>query len=126
RGENISAFDIECEVNLHPDVLECAAFGVPSELGEEDVKIAVVLAPGATLSASALARYCAAKLPSFMVPRYIEFVGELPRTPTDKVAKHALRARGDHGLTAATWDRESAPGLRQAAAAAEATPGRTA
>lgn len=126
RGENISAFDIECEVNLHPEVLECAAFGVPSELGEEDVKIAVVRAPGAGLSAAALAGYCAAKLPSFMVPRYVEFVDELPRTPTDKVAKHALRARGDRGLTPRTWDRESAPGLRQAAAAAEATTGRTA
>jgi carnitine-CoA ligase len=129
RGENISAFDIECEVNLHPAVVESAAFGVPSELGEEDVKLAVVRAPGSELSAAELAAYCAAKLPSFMVPRYIEFVGELPRTPTDKVAKHELRARGDQGLTPATWDREqAAPSTRatQASAAAEATPGRTA
>jgi carnitine-CoA ligase len=129
RGENISAFDIECEINLHPDVVECAAFGVPSELGEEDVKLAVVLAPGAELTPAELTAYCAAKLPSFMVPRYVEFVGELPRTPTDKVAKHELRAMGDHGLTAATWDREkAAPSTRagQASAAAEATPGRTA
>jgi crotonobetaine/carnitine-CoA ligase len=129
RGENISAFDIECEVNLHPAIVESAAFGVPSELGEEDVKLAVVRAPGTELSAAELAAYCAAKLPSFMVPRYIEFVGELPRTPTDKVAKHELRARGDQGLTPGTWDREqAAPSTRasQASAAAEATPGRTA
>jgi crotonobetaine/carnitine-CoA ligase len=129
RGENISAFDIECEINLHPAVVESAAFGVPSELGEEDVKLAVVRAPGSELSAAELAAYCAAKLPSFMVPRYIEFVGELPRTPTDKVAKHELRAMGDQGITPATWDRErAAPSTRagQASAAAEATPGRTA
>jgi carnitine-CoA ligase len=129
RGENISAFDIECEVNLHPDVVECAAFGVPSELGEEEVKLAVVLAPGAQLTPAELVAYCAAKLPSFMVPRFVEFVGELPRTPTDKVAKHELRAMGDHGLTPGTWDREkAAPSTRagQASAAAEATPGRTA
>jgi carnitine-CoA ligase len=129
RGENISAFDIECEVNLHPAVVESAAYGVPSELGEEDVKLTVVRAPGSDLSAPELAAYCAAKLPSFMVPRYIEFVGELPRTPTDKVAKHELRARGDHGITPGTWDREqAAPSTRasQASAAAEATPGRTA
>jgi crotonobetaine/carnitine-CoA ligase len=129
RGENISAFDIECEVNLHPAVVESAAFGVPSELGEEDVKLAVVRAPGTDLSAAELAAFCAAKLPSFMVPRYIEFVGELPRTPTDKVAKHELRAMGDQGLTPGTWDREhAAPSTRasQASAAAEATPGRTA
>jgi crotonobetaine/carnitine-CoA ligase len=129
RGENISAFDIECEVNLHPAVLESAAFGVPSELEEEEVKLAVVRAPGADLSPPELAAYCAAKLPSFMVPRYIEFVDELPRTPTDKVAKHALRAMGDQGLTPATWDRErAAPGQRagQGSAAAASTPGRTA
>ncbi len=129
RGENISAFDIECEVNLHPDVVESAAFGVPSALGEEDVKLAVVRAPGAELSEPDLVAYCAAKLPSFMVPRYIEFVSELPRTPTDKVAKHELRAMGDQGLTPGTWDREhAAPGVRanQASAAAESTPGRTA
>jgi crotonobetaine/carnitine-CoA ligase len=129
RGENISAFDIECEVNLHPAVVESAAFGVPSDLGEEDVKLAVVRAPGTELSAAELAAYCAAKLPPFMVPRYIEFVGELPRTPTDKVAKHELRAMGDQGLTTGTWDREhAAPSARasQASAAAEATPGRTA
>jgi carnitine-CoA ligase len=129
RGENISAFDIECEVNLHPDVVESAAFGVPSDLGEEDVKLAVVRTPGADLSPAELAAYCAAKLPSFMVPRYIEFVGELPRTPTDKVAKHTLRAMGDQGITPGTWDRErAAPSTRasQASAAAEATPGRTA
>jgi carnitine-CoA ligase len=129
RGENISAFDIECEVNLHPDVVECAAFGVPSELAEEEVKLAVVLAPGAELSPEELTAYCAAKLPSFMVPRFVEFVGELPRTPTDKVAKHVLREMGDHGLTPGTWDREkAAPSARadQASAAAEATPGRTA
>ena len=129
RGENISAFDIECEVNLHPAVIECAAIGVPSELEEEEVKLAVVLVPGAELTAAELTAYCAAKLPSFMVPRYVEFVGELPRTPTDKVAKHALRAMGEHGITPGTWDRErAAPSTRasQASAAAEATPGRTA
>ncbi|MGH3659453.1 MAG: AMP-binding protein, partial [Micromonosporaceae bacterium] len=49
RGENISAFDLETEINLHPAVLESAAIGVPSELEDEDVKVAVVLRPGTTL-----------------------------------------------------------------------------
>jgi carnitine-CoA ligase len=129
RGENISAFDIECEVNLHPAVLECAAIGVPSELEEEEVKLAVVLAPGGKLTAEELVAHCATKLPAFMVPRYVEFIDELPRTPTDKVAKHALRAMGDRGLTTGTWDRErAAPAHRvnRVSAAAKATPGRTA
>ena len=106
RGENISAFDIECEVNMHPAVLESAAFGVPSELEDEDVKVAVVRRPGAEVDAAELAAYCAERLPGFMVPRYLEFVDELPRTPTDKVAKHQLRAAGDHGITPRTWDRQ--------------------
>ena len=106
RGENISAFDIESEVNLHPAVLECAAIGVPSELEEEEVKLAVVLRPGAVLSENELAAHCRVKLPGFMVPRYLEFVDALPRTPTDKIAKHELRAVGRRGLTETTWDRE--------------------
>lgn len=108
RGENISAFDLECEVNLHPEVLECAAIGVPSELEEEEVKVVVVGRPGGDLDEAALAAYCAERLPSFMVPRYIEIVDSLPRTPTDKVAKFELRRAGDRGITSTTWDREAA------------------
>jgi crotonobetaine/carnitine-CoA ligase len=108
RGENISAFDIESEVNLHPAVLECAAIGVPSELEEEEVKLVVVLRPGAVLSAEELAAHCRVKLPGFMVPRYLEFVAALPRTATDKIAKHELRAAGARGITPTTWDRERA------------------
>lgn len=108
RGENISAFDIECEVNLHPDIMECAATGVPSELEDEDVKLTVVLRPGTTLEPAELLAYCEDRLPRFMVPRYVEFVDALPRTPTDKVAKYRLKEQGDHGLTASIWDREVA------------------
>jgi crotonobetaine/carnitine-CoA ligase len=106
RGENISAFDLECGVNLHPSILECAAFGVPSKLEDEDVMLAVVLRPGMSLDPEQLVEFCVERLPKFMVPRYIEFVDALPRTPTDKVAKFRLRAKGDHGITASTWDRE--------------------
>jgi carnitine-CoA ligase len=108
RGENISAFDLETEVNMHPAVLESAAFGVPSELEDEEVKLAVVVRPGVSLEPGELVAFCEQQLPRYMVPRYIEFVDSLPRTPTDKVAKYRLRAEGDHGLTPATWDREAA------------------
>jgi carnitine-CoA ligase len=107
RGENISAFDLECEINMHPAVLECAAIGVPSPLGDEDVKVAVVLQPDTGLEAADLIAYCERQLPRFMVPRYVEFVDALPRTPTDKIAKYRLRELGDHGITEGTWDREA-------------------
>ena len=122
RGENISAFDLECEVNLHPSVLECAAIGVPSELEDEDVKLAVVLRPGSSLGHQQLLDFCLERLPKFMVPRYLEFVDALPRTPTDKVAKFKLRAQGDHGLTANTWDRESTPAVTPAPVEPAPTP----
>lgn len=104
RGENISAQEVEEVVASHPDVREVAAFGVPSELTEEDVKVSVVLRPGADLEPSALHAHCVAHMAAFMAPRWIEFVDELPRTPTQKVEKGRLR---DAGVTAASWDAEA-------------------
>ncbi len=103
RGENISAFEVEEVVKLHPAVLDAAAYGVPSELTEDDVMVAVVVRPGATFDAAALTAFCADRMARHMVPRYVDVVDELPRTPTEKVRKDALRERG---ITATTWDRE--------------------
>lgn len=108
RGENISAFEVERGINAHPSVLECAAFGVPSELEEDELMVAVVLRAGASLRAPELAAWCAEKLPAFMVPRFVEFVDGLPKTPNGKIAKYELRSRG---VTPRTWDR----GLRRRA-----------
>jgi carnitine-CoA ligase len=108
RGENISAFEVERAVNAHPAVLESAAFAVPSDVEEDEVKVAVVLQAGESLAPEELAAWCEERLPSFMVPRYLEFLGELPKTPIGKLSKTELRSRGDHGLTPETWDRESA------------------
>jgi len=102
RGENISAFEVERAINAHSSVLECAAYGVPSELEEDELMVAVVLRPGAMLRAPDLAAWCTEKLPAFMVPRFVDFVDELPKTPNGKVAKHELRR---HGVTARAWDR---------------------
>jgi crotonobetaine/carnitine-CoA ligase len=104
RGENISAFEIEEIVQAHPAVLEAAAFGVPSELTEEEVKVCAVRRPGAALTPEELVDWCAARMARHMVPRYIEFVDALPRTPTEKVEKYKLR---EAGITAATWDRDA-------------------
>lgn len=103
RGENISAFEIEEVVEAHPAVLEAAAFGLPSEMSEEDVMVCAVLRPAATLTAHELVRWCETRMARHMVPRFVEFVDALPRTPTEKVEKYQLR---DRGVTPATWDRE--------------------
>ena len=107
RGENISAFEIEQVLNAHPAVAESAVLGirVAGAGGEDEVKACVVAAPGATVDPVALLDWCTPRMPHFAVPRFVEIVtGELPKTPTGKVQKTALRAAG---VTATTWDRES-------------------
>jgi crotonobetaine/carnitine-CoA ligase len=111
RGENVSAQELEELVQAHPDVVEAAAIGVPSELTEEDIKVAVIARPGAGLAAPALARWMSDRLPRYMTVRYVELVEDLPRTDTQKVMKAALRARW---RTAGTWDAEHARYLPEA------------
>lgn len=106
RGENISSFDVESYVNEHPDVLECAAIAVPSELGEDEVKVVAVKAAGSALTASALVEWLSDRMPKFMIPRYVEFTDDLPKTPTLKVQKAKLR---ETALNERTWDREARP-----------------
>jgi crotonobetaine/carnitine-CoA ligase len=108
RGENISAFDLECAVNLHPAVVESAAIAVPSQLEEDDVKVVAVTRPGTSLTPAQLVEFCEDNVPTFMVPRYVELVDALPKTANGKVAKFELRAAGTRGITPETWDREAA------------------
>ena len=105
RGENISSFEVEAEVIGHPAVQECAAVAVPSELGEDEVLVAVVVQPGVEFDPKALIEYLIPRMPHFMVPRYLRVIAELPKTPTQKVQKHLIRSEG---ITADTWDREQA------------------
>jgi crotonobetaine/carnitine-CoA ligase len=103
RGENVSAWEVEQAALEHVDVLDCAAIGVPSEVGDEDVAVLVVLRAGTMLGAADLAAFMADRLPRFAVPRFVEVVDELPKTPSERVNKAEVRARG---LTAAAVDVE--------------------
>lgn len=94
RGENISPLEVELAVSRHPAVAECAAVGVPSPLGEDEVKLAYVLLPGAELSPDDLHTFCQQEMAGFMVPRYLEAVAALPKTATEKVERHLLTALG--------------------------------
>lgn len=105
RGENISSYEIERVVNNHPKVAESAAISVKSELSEDEVKIVVVLKEGEKLAPEELIAFCEERMPYFAVPRYVEFVEALPKTPNEKVQKSKLR---EAGITPNTWDREKA------------------
>jgi crotonobetaine/carnitine-CoA ligase len=107
RGENISSFEVEQVLLSHPAVANAAAFPVRSELAEDEVMAAVVLQPGHKLTEAELIAFCQPRLARFAIPRYLEFVRELPCTESGKVQKFKLRERG---ITEATWDREGAGG----------------
>jgi crotonobetaine/carnitine-CoA ligase len=92
RGENLSPLEVEDVLAEHPDVLECAVVGVPSDLSEEEVKAFIVAAAGVEPDLAGLRAFAAERLAAFKVPRYWQVVGELPRTPTARVAKHRLPA----------------------------------
>jgi len=103
RGENISSFEVESTVEKHPDVQSCAVFGVPSELGEDDVMMHVIPVPGTKLDLKDLSRFCAEHMAFFMIPRYIDIVDDIPMTGTLRAMKTEMKKRG---VTERTWDRE--------------------
>jgi crotonobetaine/carnitine-CoA ligase len=106
RGENISSWEVEREIDAHPAVLESAVFGVPSELGEDDVMAVVVLKEGRDLAAPELIAHCEKRMARFMVPRYVEFRDALPKTGTHRVQKGVLKREG---VSESTWDRDAEP-----------------
>ncbi len=105
RGENISSFEVESEIARHPQVREVAVVAAKSELSEDEVLAVVSPVAGGAIDPEALIDFLRPRLPHFMIPRYIRVMEALPRTATQKIVKHQLRAEG---VTADTWDREKA------------------
>jgi crotonobetaine/carnitine-CoA ligase len=104
RGENISSFEVETMVAEHPAVRECAAIGVPSGYeSDDDIKLVVALQPGHAWLPNDLLEHLVRLLPHYMVPRYLQRIEALPRTPTNKVMKSQLRA-----AVGECWDRKAA------------------
>ncbi len=93
RGENLAPYDVESVLNRHPAVFESVVVGVPSPLGEEDVKAFVQLRPGTTVDAAELFKFLVRELPFFMVPRYLEFLDEIPKTANQKAQRYLLKGR---------------------------------
>jgi crotonobetaine/carnitine-CoA ligase len=92
RGENVSAWQIEVTLSGLAEVQEVAAVPVDSGLGDEDLALVVVRAPGTPLTPEAVERFCEESLPRFMRPdRIVVRDGELPRTPSGKIDKPSLR-----------------------------------
>jgi crotonobetaine/carnitine-CoA ligase len=104
RGENISSFEVEQIINECPKVLESAVIGVPSELGEEEVKAYIVLQSGQEADPREIIDWCSQRMAYFKIPRYVEFVPQLPKTSTNRVERFKLKGEG----IGKAWDREVA------------------
>jgi crotonobetaine/carnitine-CoA ligase len=91
RGENVAAAEIEQALLAHPAVKEAAAIGVPAELGEDDIVAFVSLEPPGAVTPEELRAFVRARLADFKVPSRVEIRDALPRTATERIAKHLLR-----------------------------------
>ncbi|XVQ06407.1 AMP-binding protein [Spirillospora sp. CA-255316] len=92
RGENVSSFEVEREALAHPAIVEAACIGVQDEFGNDEIKIFLVCGPEQSVDAPGMLEFLAGRMAHFMVPRYYEFVPDLPRTDTGRVKKVDLRS----------------------------------
>lgn len=103
RGENISSYEVETAILSHPSIVECAVIGVPApgvEAGEDEVMAYLISSEPVT--AEQVWAWCGERIPAFAVPRFLRFVDDLPKTPSQRVQKAKLRALG---ITEDTHDR---------------------
>jgi carnitine-CoA ligase len=91
RGENVAAAEIEVTLAAHPSVAEAAVIGIPSSLGEDDIVAFVVSRIGTTAEPEAVRAFVRERLADYKVPSRIHVLAALPRTATERVAKHLLR-----------------------------------
>jgi acyl-coenzyme A synthetase/AMP-(fatty) acid ligase len=93
KGERISPKEVEGNICRMDGVAEVAVIGLPDEILGQAVKAFIVPAPDAELTEKDVLKYCSQNMESFMVPKYIEFMDSLPKTPNGKIDKKQLKAR---------------------------------
>jgi long-chain acyl-CoA synthetase len=92
-GENVYPVEVEEALAQHPAVEQVAVIGVPDERWGETVKALIVRRAGAVAGARELVAFAGERIAAYKVPRIVEFVDDLPRTPSGKVLKRELRER---------------------------------
>lgn len=107
RGENISAFEVEQIIAGHPAIADAAAYPLRSETSEDEIAVSITLSDGMTLSPEELIAFCQKNMAYYMIPRFVNFEAEMPRTLTQKVEKYKLQEKAERER-ATLWDREKA------------------
>jgi acyl-CoA synthetase (AMP-forming)/AMP-acid ligase II len=90
RGEKVSPREVENAIYSLEGVLDAAVVGISDDLLGEAVKAFIVLKDGVMLTEKDVIRHCLARLESFMVPKHVQFVADLPKTDTGKIRKKGL------------------------------------
>ncbi len=90
-GFNVFPNEIEAVVATHPDVINCAAIGVPDPKRGEIVKLYVVTNNNASLNGDEIKAFCKDKLTAYKIPRIYEFRAELPMSPVGKILRRKLK-----------------------------------
>ncbi|MBK8190745.1 MAG: AMP-binding protein [Vampirovibrionales bacterium] len=90
-GENIYPREVDECLYQHPAIADAATIGVPDALYGEDVRSYVVLRDGATLDEAAVIAWCRERLADFKCPKSVRFLAEIPKGPTGKLLRRALR-----------------------------------
>ncbi|MCY2961768.1 MAG: long-chain-fatty-acid--CoA ligase [Planctomycetota bacterium] len=91
-GEKVYSTEVENVLYAHPAVLEAAVYGAPDPVWGETVRAALVLRPGTQLDVGEILAFCRARLTHYKAPKGVDFLAELPRTGSGKIAKRLLRA----------------------------------
>lgn len=90
RGENISAWEVERILNDHPNIHESAVIGVPTDLGEQELKAFIVSSPCVILDPLDIVKWCEKRMPYYQIPRYIKFCKSFEKTSTERIRKKDL------------------------------------
>ena len=99
KGERISAKEVENTISGMEGVAEVAVIGVPDEILGQAIKAYIVPGPNVELAEKPVLKYCAENMETFMVPKYIEFMDILPKTPNGKIDKKQLKAKAEASIS---------------------------
>lgn len=90
-GFNVYPNEVEQVIYTHPAIQEVAVYGAPDPIRGETVHAAIVLRENTTATPEEIIEFCRKNMAAYKVPRKIEFVGQLPKSPTGKILKRVLR-----------------------------------